>query len=307
MNPTTPEMLDFYASHSCFTDPGVHGALLEGLPIGIPELVGIVQGLILHLHWTERYGVHPSDERKGEANLRFVSKQLDQILKLDSKPLFTSRPRENRLLGTCRDYSVFLSALLRHQGIPARARCGFGSYFTPGKYEDHWICEYWLENEGRWVQVDAQLDGLQREVLGIDFDTEDMPKDQFLTGGGAWLMCRNENVDAEKFGIFNMRGLWFVRGNLVRDTASLNKMELLPWDCWALSTGDDESLSEDDFALLDRVAPLTLPGTFLFSDVRSIYKANGGLLVPPVISSFVEGRFQEIDLTEDCGSIFQTS
>ncbi len=294
----TPEMQDFYSTHSPITNPGKHSALLDSMPSDVSGLVKIVQGLILHAHWTEKYGVFPSDKQKQEPNLRFVAKQLEQIENMDKAALTISRPLEKRLLGTCRDFSVFLCALLRSRGIPARPRCGFGAYFTPGKYEDHWICEYWKADEKRWVMVDAQLDAFQRQTLGIDFDPLDIPAGLFLTGGKAWQMCRTENADPNKFGVFDMYGLWFVRGNLVRDVASLNKMELLPWDCWALSTGSDDELSDDDFKLLDRVAPLTLPDSFSFSDVRRTYQTNKGLRVPPVISSFIGGRFVEVDLTE---------
>ena len=74
------------------------------------------------------------------------------------------RPLDRRLVGNCRRFSVLLVAMLRHQGVPARARCGFGAYFLPNHFEDHWVVEYWNQEGGRWVFVDAQLDELQREV-----------------------------------------------------------------------------------------------------------------------------------------------
>jgi hypothetical protein len=77
---------------------------------------------------------------------------------------------------------------------PARPRCGFGAYFLPNHYEDHWVCEYWNEAGGRWVLVDAQLDELQRNVLETSFDTLDVPRDQFIVGGAAWKMCRSERT-----------------------------------------------------------------------------------------------------------------
>ncbi len=104
----------------------------------------------------------------------------------------------------------------------------------PDHFEDHWVTEYWNQEQSRWIFVDAQLDDLQREVLKINFDTLDVPRDQFIVGGKAWQMCRSGEQDPDKFGIFDMHGLGFVRGNLVRDVASLNKMELLPWDCWGV-------------------------------------------------------------------------
>jgi hypothetical protein len=68
-----------------------------------------------------------------------------------------------------------LCALLQYQGVPARARCGFGAHFMPGHYEDHWVYEYWKTDEGRWVMVDAQLGDFQRQALQIEFDSCDVP------------------------------------------------------------------------------------------------------------------------------------
>ena len=304
MNENSTGIHKYYSTQSCISDPGKYSSLLDDLPSDIAELVNIIQGLVLYLHWTEKYGVVPSNTQKEEANLRFVTKQLDLINNSDKRALIVTRPVEGRILGTCRDYSVFLCSLLRHQGIPARARCGFGTYFTPGQYEDHWITEYWKTAENRWVMVDAQLDLLQLETLGIKFDPLDIPPGQFITGGKAWQMCRAGQSDPNKFGIFNMHGLWFIRGNLVRDVASLNKIELLPWDCWALSTGDDGDLTEEDFLLLDRAAQLSLPENFSFPELRSIYQTNKGFTVPPIISSFTEGNFIEVDLRGNCPSLY---
>jgi len=81
--------------------------------------------------------------------------------------------------------------------LPARARCGFGTYFWRGRFEDHWICEYWTG--ARWARVDAQLDEVQRRVLGIDF----------------------------------------AMGNLIRELAALNDAEMLPWDMWGVMCSKD--------------------------------------------------------------------
>jgi len=101
-----------------------------------------------------------------DANLRKVSKQLRRIIELDDSPLTEERVPASRLLGCCRDFSTLLTAMLRHKGVPARARCGFATYFAPNHYEDHWVCQYWKSGDDRWVIVDAQLDSLQRGVLG---------------------------------------------------------------------------------------------------------------------------------------------
>jgi transglutaminase-like putative cysteine protease len=50
----------------------------------------------------------------------------------------TARPPQKRLVGVCHHPMLLLVAMLRAQGVPARARSGFGSYFNPGFFEDHW-------------------------------------------------------------------------------------------------------------------------------------------------------------------------
>ena len=88
-----------------------------------------------------------------------------------------------------------LCAFLRHKGIPARARCGFSTYFEPGKYVDHWVCEYWNAGEARWVQVDAQLDSLRSASSKPDFDPLDVPRDRFLVAGDVWQQIRAGTID----------------------------------------------------------------------------------------------------------------
>jgi hypothetical protein len=265
--------LKYYASPGIMTDPGERDVLFKRLPSDIPALCQTVQGLILHLHWAELYGEKLSEKRKQEANLRMVSRQLVRIMELENGPLTTARPLKKRIIGTCRDYSVFMSAILQHQGVPARARCGFGMYFTPGHGEDHWTCEYWKPGEDRWVTVDAQLDQFQRDALDITFDTCDMPEGQFLPAGKAWQLCRAGKANPDSFGIFDMHGMWFIAGNLVRDLLSLNKIELLPWDSWTLMPEFKQQVFAPEYLkYLDRLAEMTLAGNGAFPEIRSIYE-----------------------------------
>ena len=263
------------------TDPGEHADLFAGLPTEIPALCRVVQGLLLHIFWAERYGEPLSEERQREVEIRRVSDKLARIRALDGRPLTAERPLARKLVGNCRDFSVLLCAMLRHQGVPARARCGFGAYFEPDHYEDHWVCEYWNSDEARWVMVDAQLDPFQRQALGIQFDPCDVPRDQFLVGGKAWRMCRAGEADPDAFGIFDMHGMCFIRGNLLRDLFALNKVEILPWDGWGLMAMPDEALSAEDVALLDRVAESTAVDDPSFAEVRAIYEGDARLRVPP--------------------------
>lgn len=253
----------------------------ETLPDDLESLVKVVQGLLIHIFWSERYGVKLTPGRKDEVNLRSFAEKFPALYALDASPLNNSRPPEKRLVGNCRDFSNFLAILLRLKGIPARARCGFGAYFEPGKYIDHWVTEYWNQAEARWVMVDAQLDELQQEVLKIKFNPLDVPSYQFITGGKAWLLCRSGQSDAQKYGILDMHGLWFIRGDLVRDFLALNRLEILPWDTYGLISKHDSQLTSKEMELLDKIAGLTLQPDEAFDEILSIYANTPDLRVPP--------------------------
>ncbi len=166
----------------------------------------------------------------------------------------------------------------------------------PDHFEDHWVVEYWNQEQSRWVFVDAQLDALQRDALKINFDTLDVPRDQFMVGGKAWQMCRSGEQAPEKFGIFDMNGLGFVRGNLVRDVASLNKMELLPWDCWGVILA--ESINDpNDLTTLDKMASLSAADVPDFEALRTLYECDPRFFMNGELLSYVNGEMVEIQIT----------
>jgi Transglutaminase-like superfamily len=286
-----------FATQSATTSPRDHAGLFDGLPGDIGGLCGVVQGLVVHAYWANRYGLAPDDARREEVGLRTVARQLARIVELDPRPLTEARPVDRRIVGMCRDFTVLLTAMLRHQGVPARARCGFGRYFEPGLYEDHWACEYWNAGEGRWVLVDAQLDALQREVLGITFDPLDVPRDAFIVAGEAWRRYRAGEVDPDAFGIAELKGLWFVRGDLVRDVAALNRLETLSWDSWGIIEAGDDDLTADDIAFLDRVAALAAADAPDCDALRALYGTDPRLRVPATITSYTQQGPRTVDLS----------
>jgi hypothetical protein len=279
------EQLEYYTRHSPLSDPGEQAGLFAGLPSDLDPLCRVVQGSLVHIFWAERYGVTLSETGKETVGLRPVSAKLARLAQEDPAPLTAARPLERRQAGNCRDFSLLLASLLRHQGVPARPRCGFGTYFTPDHFEDHWVCEYWNASQGRWVLVDAQLDELQRRVLDIDFDPLDVPRNRFIVGGQAWQMCRRGQADPDCFGIMDMHGWWFIWGDLLRDFLSLNKVEILPWDWWespywSHRLEDPLPADERELAPYDELAALTLAGDEAFPALRLRYESDPGFKPP---------------------------
>ena len=287
--------LTYFTQQGLISNPGTQISLFDNLPTSIPDLVRLVQGVTIHVYWTERYGFTPPPKRMAELQLRTMEKRLARTLELDPRSLTEPRHLEKKQIGNCRDHSLLLVSILRHQGIPARARCGFAAYFMPNHFEDHWVVEYWNAKQNCWVMVDAQLDKLQQDALKVNFDVLDVPRDQFIVGGKAWQMCRTGEQDPNKFGIFDMKGLGFVRGNLVRDVASLNKMELLPWDCWGVIL-KEELDDPNDLAMLDEIAELTANDVPDFETVRAQYESDPRLLMDGKLLSYVNGGMMEVSI-----------
>jgi Transglutaminase-like superfamily len=199
-----------------------------------------------------------------------------------------------RLIGICRHFTVLLVGMLRAQGVPARARCGFGAYFNPGSFEDHWVCECWNSSEQRWVLVDAQIDALQQTKLKVDFNLFNVPRDKFLIAGDVWARCRMGEADPSTFGIFDMRGFWFIASNLMRDFAALNNMEMLPWDVWGAMTLPDEPLETDRRALFDQISRLTRAPDVAFTELRRLYDGDDRLRVPAMVFNALLNRQEAI-------------
>jgi hypothetical protein len=278
--PMSEYALDFYAQPSFLTDPGPHAGLFSALPDNVRALCRVVQGLLIHPYWAGAYGYAIPKERASEYQIRGVAGKLERILELEDRPLLEPRSPERRLVGNCRDYAVLLTAMLRNKGIPVRTRCGFGAF------------------------VDAQLDDVQREALRIPFDPCDVPRDQFLPGGRAWLMCRHSEADPDTFGYGDtVGGLPNIRGNLVRDVAFLNRVEILGWDYWGLIEGDEADLDEEDLGLLDEAATLSLAGNDRFPELRSLYLSDMRLRVPRIVKRYDDESFTCEDILDGDSSL----
>ena len=283
---------DFYTHPAAMTSAGRYAQLFQTLPHDIAELVRVVQGQLLHEHLAAHaYGVTLSDEHRAETHIRPAEQMIERRCARESQP-FAALPAEQRVVGTCRNFTVLLVAMLRSQGIPARARCGFGGYFIPGFFEDHWVAEYWNADQARWVRVDAQIDAVPRELFKIDFDLLDVPHDRFVIAGDAWAHCRAGEADPAKFGLsfLGESGLWFIAGNVVRDAAALNKVEMLPWDVWGAMPRPDEPLSDEQLAFFDRLAALTRAPDASFAELRALYESDDRLRVPATVFNAVLQR-----------------
>ncbi len=285
--------LDYYKEHGKITNPGSLSYLLEQLPANPSLLCQNLHGIIMIDFFVDMGIIKLPPERCQEVNIRKVSDKIQKLVELDDGLLTESRSFEKRLLGNCRDLSLVICAVLRNHGIPARVRSGFATFFDPKKLFDHWICEYWAESEQRWIRIDAWMDQIQHEQsllplelkAGLDnlkYCPLDVKAEHFITGGQAWLNCRKHNCNPNDFGTYgDLEGLWFIRDNMIRDLLCLNKIEVLPWDCWGMMSGKRVDPEGDELATLDRIAETIQAGDSAFIEIQKIYETIDSLHIPP--------------------------
>jgi len=268
--------LSFYRQHSQVTDPASSRPLLGSLPADVAALAELIGGVLVHRDNTERFGFTLPQQRREEANTRYVEAILAHLGSLDEH-----RP-EDRFAGTCRDFTVMLCAMLREVGTPARARAGFAGYFGKNFFHDHWVAEVWDHDRG-WHLVDAQLASAPAGTYtDADIDPLNVSRDAFLVAGQAWQQCRAGSRDPNQFGVAaaGLTGMWEIQGNLVRDLAALNRVETLPWDDWGIIPIHYDQLAPADLDLLDRLAAISAAGGPLRQAIDA-YGSDPRLPVPP--------------------------
>jgi hypothetical protein len=245
--------MEEYATPGPLTDlHGIADSAFAGLDL---DPVGICQPVhSLIIQPTEATALGLGAERLAENQLRPAAAIVTALLALDPAPLVVAREPGRRVVGTCRHFAVLSCALLRRAGIPSRVRCGFAMYFQPGQALDHWITEYWDGEEPGWIRVDSEI--LGQSVVA---HPERLEPGQFFSGGEAWSAYRRGEVDGSIFGVYGTEnwGPAEIRGNAVKDLASLNRVEMLPWDEWgrmteayAFKTGEDYDELLDELAVI---------------------------------------------------------
>ncbi len=303
------DILNYYKEPGLITRLDKYKYFTDWLTDNPNAICQVVQGLLLHDSWVSMYGEDYIKSHEYGQKTAYMEDILDKALELDTSNFSIPRPPRNRVIACCREFATLTCAMLRAKGIPARSRCGFAAYFGwNGQYEDHWICEYWHGN--RWIMTDPQLDPFQESMIiewsvqrNKNFNPRDLMSDEFIPAGLAWKLCRDGKIEENRFGIgcpikpewgiHSLHGLWFVRGQLLRDFAALNKIETVPylvriskgldWKPWRLIDKKDEELTEQDLLLLDTIAELSIKADDHMNEIWDMYEANHELRVPAEI------------------------
>ena len=120
----------------------------------------------------------------------------------------------------------------------------------------------------------------------------DVPRTHFLTASEAWRRCRAGEADPALFGISfaGLFGLWFIAGNLVRDLAALNRVEMLPWDLWGAQPQPGDQLDPERLSFFDELARITHDSDTNFHELRSQYDGDESVRVPRTVFDALPSR-----------------
>jgi Transglutaminase-like superfamily len=313
------DALSYYSNPGEITQLKKYQDFIDWLTDDPESIAQVVQGLLVHDMWIGQYGETYNQAHAYPQKIAYMEDLLDKSLEIDPSSLALPRHPRNRVIVCCREFATLMCALLRAKKIPARSRCGFATYFGwNGTYEDHWICEYW--NGTRWICSDPQLDPFQQSAViswGLQaafeqgekiqqikqFNPRNLKPGEFISAGYAWKLCREGKADPMKFGnsspirpewgINSLHGLWFVRGQLLRDFAALNKVETVPylirigkgldWKSWHLISALDKELTRDELLLLDTIAEFAIDADTHHQKIRRTYLEKCDLTVPDEI------------------------
>lgn len=288
------DAMEFYASPGRHTDVTRFGIQVAG----IGEAVAIVQGLLVYdLFAKDLYDVELAPVQAGSVHERDAAALLELAHTIDPRPLDQPRSPGDRVGGRCNTFTLLTVALLRGAGIPARSRCGFGAYFVPGYFEDHWVAEYWDAECRRWTMVDAQLDETWLRTIGMSSAIPvAVGPEQFVTAGHAWQAWRNGHLDASRCGLTSIdeHGAFWIAGNLRLDLAALNKVEMLPWDVWGLGWEPHEEPTAEVLAAFDSIAELTIDPDERLDDLLDRYDSDPSLRMSGTVFSVALGEQQQV-------------
>jgi hypothetical protein len=278
----------FWVTQSPVTDIGSASDEIDQLPADVAELRRLSSGLVFHYRAGGDFAENGiAAERIAEIDSRYADVMLDRLHELGG-PVTARREPAQRLVGCCRDFTVLFVSMARQQGVPARSRVGFATYFEEGWLIDHVVAEVWDAARRRWRLVEPQVSDEFAAAAG--FDPMDVPSEAFLTGGVGWLRARAGDLDPERFvvapelDIPETRGWHYLRHNLVHDLATLTKQEMVLWDAWGIveqRTEPDQAEAEmlDDLAQVVS-APDPDPATL------QAWARRQGLAVPRSVNSY---------------------
>lgn len=281
------EVLKHYQQTGPYTYPGAYKDYFKTLPSDIKILGHLVCSQVIHpitlLECKEEmfplYGdlrTYPKYRMINEDDIFQTAVSMTaELFRLNEEGFVLNRAVKEKIVVTCRYVSVLMCAILKSKDIPCRSRAGFFSYWPDVKESsDHWINEYWNEDEGRWTAFDA--DGFYPFETLLGFSQYDIPKDKFAKAADVWLGIREGRLDGERYiysDAHNTRGLNAAVRQLFYDYHALMNHEV-SYHClpsYIYNTSRFKQLSEAELQIIDELAHYMLLPDENYSKLKELW------------------------------------
>ncbi len=92
----------------------------------------------------------------------------------------------------------------------------------------------------------------------------------------------------------NEHGAFWIAGNLRLDLASLNKVEMLPWDVWGAGWEPGGAPTDAQLQLFDEVAALAIDPDQQFQDLRARYDSDVQLRMDGTVFNVARGQIESV-------------
>lgn len=257
---------DFHITHhlkfSQYSNPNIYSTMYKHFPESIHSICDLINKQLVHIGDEKLVKETFSKEIISEdMKLKTVTDILKELDKRNSKGLCLDRLPNERLVATCRNFALFLTSILKHRNIPSRVRAGFVPF--QDKFFDHWTCEYWSQNENKWIIIDA------------DKRFYEFPKELFQNSGEAWLQTRDNLVSPERYFLNNeWNGMNYIKENLICDFLCVIGEEVWYDPNTPLSNKSYSSLDTHELTLIDNVANLLKHPDDNLIELLNIYQQN---------------------------------
>lgn len=295
------QILDHFLQFSTYTYPGCYQEKLrDDLPDDVREIGALVRKNVIHRSTLAMGNVGTnSDLRFGDMTkmpwyrqpeddvLMTASAMLAELYRRDARGFVSDRSEENKLVLTCRYVAILIGAILKSKGIPCRVRSGNAPYFDMGDLgdvsSDHWINQYWDNEQNRWVTLD--VDGSLS--LNKNFDPYDIAEGIFDFPANAWLNIRAGKENEKRFRNAKPKtGRIVVLWSLFYDYHSIMNNEIPYVHTPRMAQeGVFEKLTETDLERIDRLAALMIDPDKNFDELLRLWETErdfrlleGGLL-----------------------------
>lgn len=265
-------ILDHYLKTGIYTYAGAYGDYYRSLSDDVSELGHLICSQVIHRVTLREGNTNANDKLQyGDMNrfpwhrmrceddiLLTATTMTAELFRLDERGFIPDREVEDKIVVTCRYVSVLMSAILKAKGIPCRSRAGFAPYFQQGVSMDHWINQYWKEEQQRWVTIDA--DGFYDEN-GMNLGQYDIAEGRFDFAADAWMNVRKGKVPGEKFLYADGQGTCSLKAivrALFYDFHALMNDEISYLFQPSYIDGRFEQLKEEELQELDELAILLM-------------------------------------------------